>query len=114
MDTHLFFSTPAKSCRQAIENTTKKNIKMRSVSLSRGIAAKSAVIRTLSPLILVIVLSGRMTLKALRLEISEPELCSYLGPTSCWTTSALSDDGRYWGTADTTMTKSRMFQLSRR
>ena len=60
----------------------KKNTRMSKVSLSRGTAAKSAVISTLRPLILVIVLRGRMTLNDLSAESSAPELPSVLGPTS--------------------------------
>ena len=71
-----------------MENTMKKNTRISKVSLSRGTAAKRAVINTLRPLILVIVLRGRMTLNDLSAESSAPELPSVLGPIS-YTISSL-------------------------
>lgn len=55
---------------------------MSKVSLSKGTAAKRAVIRTFKPLILVIVLRGRMTLNDLNADSSAPELPPCLTPTS--------------------------------
>ena len=55
----------------------KKNIRIMRVSPSKGIAEKRAVIKTLRPLILEIVLSGLITLKALKPEIPKPSDESY-------------------------------------
>lgn len=61
----------------------KKKSKIISVSLSKGIAASSAIIKTFKPLILVIVLSGLNTLKDLKPDMEAPPPVSTLIPTSC-------------------------------
>ena len=58
---------------------------MSSVSLSKGMAAKRAIMRTFKPLILVIVLSGLSTLNDLKPEIEAPPPVSALTPTSYFT-----------------------------
>jgi len=73
-----------------MENTMKKNTRMSKVSLSRGTAAKRAVISTFRPLILVIVLRGRITLNDLSADSSAPELPSDLTPTSYTIVSSVS------------------------
>ena len=71
---HLCFRDPDISCKPPIPKAMKKNPRMISVSLRRGMAENTAVIRTLSPLTLEIVFKGLKTLNVLRFETLSSEL----------------------------------------
>ena len=69
---HRCLSFPANIWVHAIEKITKKNMRMRIVSLSIGSAESTAVIKTLRPLILEIDFRGLATLKVLKPETLKP------------------------------------------
>ena len=60
----------------------KKNIKIISVSRSKGIAESNAIINTLKPFMLVIVFKGLITLNDLKPDIDAPPPVAALTPTS--------------------------------
>lgn len=91
----------------------KKNMRITMVSCKRGIAEKSALIRTFKPLTLEIVFKGLSTRKALNAPTLMDD--SSTSPSSSYSSIGISTvpaDKNTSGKLVVTITKSRMFQES--